>query len=161
MINARDLTEWAHVDALYQGYHNALLYLQGMKCPSNVGNPYINDPTVVAFCTFGNSHALALLPEISSRAMKAAFNQKWIVSRRGRPEAFAGRVHLTKTGIVQDPISSELLDSDVLDEIFKKFGSYLLPQAYVEGSPTHPSYPSGHAVVAGACVTFLKVYTHM
>ena len=27
---------------------------------------------------------------------------------------------------------------------------------YAEGSPTHPSWPSGHAVVAGACVTVIK-----
>lgn len=27
-----------------------------------------------------------------------------------------------------------------------------------EGSPTHPSYPAGHATIAGACVTVLKAY---
>lgn len=30
--------------------------------------------------------------------------------------------------------------------------------AYPEGSPTHPSYGSGHATVAGACVTILKAW---
>jgi membrane-associated phospholipid phosphatase len=29
---------------------------------------------------------------------------------------------------------------------------------YPEGSPLHPSYPSGHAIVAGSCVTILKAY---
>ena len=28
--------------------------------------------------------------------------------------------------------------------------------AYPEGCPAHPSYPAGHAVIAGACVTVLK-----
>ena len=37
-------------------------------------------------------------------------------------------------------------------------GTYLLPQAFPEGSPTHPSYPSGHATIAGACVTILKAF---
>jgi hypothetical protein len=37
-------------------------------------------------------------------------------------------------------------------------GSYLLPQAFREGSPTHPSYGAGHATVAGACVTILKAW---
>jgi hypothetical protein len=37
-------------------------------------------------------------------------------------------------------------------------GSYLLPQAWPEGSPTHPSYGAGHATVAGACVTILKAW---
>jgi hypothetical protein len=32
----------------------------------------------------------------------------------------------------------------------------LLPQVFPEGSPLHPSYGSGHATVAGACVTILK-----
>ncbi|MEP7340056.1 MAG: phosphoesterase, partial [Acidobacteriota bacterium] len=38
----------------------------------------------------------------------------------------------------------------------RKYGSYLLPIAFAEGSPTHPAYGSGHATVAGACVTILK-----
>ena len=35
--------------------------------------------------------------------------------------------------------------------------TYLVPQAVNEGSPTHPSYPSGHAVQNGAFATVLKV----
>jgi len=31
-----------------------------------------------------------------------------------------------------------------------------LPLQYPEGSPAHPAWPAGHAVVAGACVTVLK-----
>jgi membrane-associated phospholipid phosphatase len=30
--------------------------------------------------------------------------------------------------------------------------------AIPEGSPTHPSYPAGHAAIAGACVTVLKAF---
>jgi len=37
-------------------------------------------------------------------------------------------------------------------------GTYLLPMAFPEGSPTHPSYGAGHATVAGACVTVLKAF---
>lgn len=36
--------------------------------------------------------------------------------------------------------------------------TYLLPQAFPEGSPVHPSYGAGHATVAGACVTILKAF---
>ena len=36
--------------------------------------------------------------------------------------------------------------------------NYLLPMAFVEGSPMHPSYGAGHATVAGACVTVLKAF---
>ena len=34
----------------------------------------------------------------------------------------------------------------------------LLPMAFSEGSPMHPSYGAGHATVAGACVTMLKAF---
>ena len=40
--------------------------------------------------------------------------------------------------------------------VFDKHGTYLLPQAFPEGSPPHPAYGAGHATVAGACVTILK-----
>lgn len=39
--------------------------------------------------------------------------------------------------------------------------NYLLPMAFPEGSPTHPSYGAGHATVAGACVTVLKAFFDM
>ena len=41
-----------------------------------------------------------------------------------------------------------------------KFGTAYLPQAYPEGSPLHPSFPAGHAEIAGACVTILKAFTN-
>jgi len=34
----------------------------------------------------------------------------------------------------------------------------LLPMAFPEGSPMHPSYAAGHATVAGACITILKAF---
>ena len=40
------------------------------------------------------------------------------------------------------------------DKCFKR----LLPMAFREGSPMHPSYGAGHATVAGACVTILKAF---
>ena len=39
--------------------------------------------------------------------------------------------------------------------------NYLLPLAFPEGSPMHPSYGAGHATVAGACVTILKAFFEM
>lgn len=158
MINGRDLAEWVHMDALYQGYHHALLYLLGIGCPANVGNPYNSNATQVGFGTLGGPDILALLPEVSSRALKAAWNQKWCVHRRTRPDGFCSRVHLTKTAITSDPIHTDLLNSGVLTDVYNKWNSYLLPLSYIEGSPTHPSYPAGHATVAGACVTLLKAW---
>src|SRR5437762_11866202 len=53
-------------------------------------------------------------------------------------------------------INGEVLESRAVKAIYEQFGSFLLPQAYPEGSPLHPSYGAGHATVAGACVTMLK-----
>jgi hypothetical protein len=82
--------------------------------------------------------------------------QKWMVHRRLRPEELAGRIeiHLGKSASV--PLDEALLASSGLSEIRRRHGSALLPQAYPEGCPTHPSYPAGHAVIAGACATVLK-----
>src|SRR6185295_4619445 len=54
------------------------------------------------------------------------------------------------------PLPAGLLSSIALEETRKRHGTVLLPQAYPEGCPTHPSYPAGHAVISGACATVLK-----
>src|SRR6185295_6515827 len=56
------------------------------------------------------------------------------------------------------PLHSDVLNSQAVAETFSKFGTYLMPMAFAEGSPTHSSYGSGHATVAGACVTALKAF---
>ena len=75
-----------------------------------------------------------------------------------RPEVLAGRVHNHLRGAVSYPLHSSLLNSKGSQQVFSRYGSYLLPQVYPEGSPTHPSYPSGHATIAGACATVLKAF---
>jgi hypothetical protein len=88
----------------------------------------------------------------------AAWFQKWLVHRRTRPEEFGGRVHKTATGAINYPIHTDLMNSAALKAVFAANGNYLLPQAYAEGCPLHPSYPSGHATVAGACSVMLKAF---
>jgi hypothetical protein len=46
----------------------------------------------------------------------------------------------------------------VLPLVNSQYGSYLLPMAFPEGSPTHPAYPAGHATISGACTTILKAF---
>jgi hypothetical protein len=50
------------------------------------------------------------------------------------------------------------LQNGDLSNHFPKNGTYLLPQAFPEGCPTHPAYGSGHATVAGTCATVLKAW---
>jgi hypothetical protein len=170
VVNGRDLSEWVHIDVLFQAYFNACLILMtppdgsdiggGIGCPFNAGNPYLDNPTQNGFCTFGPPAAKSLVCEVASRCLKATWHKKWQIHRRLRPEAYGGRVEVQ---LNQDPgrydgaLHPSLFSSSVLDEIEShNGGSFLLPMAFPEGSPTHPSYTAGHATVAGACITILK-----
>jgi hypothetical protein len=129
-----------------------------MNAARDSGNPYIDSNTQWGFGTFGSPHILCLVTEVVSRALKAMWFQKWNVHRRMRPETFGGRIHNHITGRAHYPIDEEILNSDAVEEVCNKYGTYLLPQAFPEGSPTHPAYGAGHAVIAGACVTILKAW---
>jgi membrane-associated phospholipid phosphatase len=159
LSSGRDLATYVHTDFTYQAYLNACLTLTGMGAPLDAGNPYRHARTERGFATFGTPHLLDLVARAANAALKAAWFQKWLVHRRLRPEAFGGRVHNHKTGAAGYPIHQDLLTrSAVLDAVYRKYGSYLLPVSYPEGAPAHPAYPAGHAAVAGACVTVLKAF---
>ncbi|HZP41079.1 MAG TPA: vanadium-dependent haloperoxidase [Candidatus Binatia bacterium] len=154
----RDLAAWVHGDALYQAYLNACLVLLALGAPLDPGLPPRRSRNQDGFVEFGAPHVLSLVTEVATRALKAVWFEKWFVHRRLRPEEFGGRVHNLLTGAVLYPIHRELLDSPVLGAVRDAHGSYLLPQAFPEGCPCHPAYGSGHATVAGACVTVLKAF---
>jgi len=168
--NGRDLSAWVHVDVLFQAYFNACLIMLtppdpsddvtggGLGVPLNPGNPYRGSRTQIGFGTFGAPGIKALLCEVASRALKAQWYQKWFVHRRLRPEAFGGIVHVqqTKNRYPAGTLHDAVLHSEAAARTYDKNGTWLLPMAFPEGSPTHPAYGSGHATVAGACVTVLK-----
>jgi len=161
MHAGRNLAAWTHVDVLNQGYYVALLVLESLGVPPNPGNPYNNSRTQLGFGTFGNDHAAGVVGEVAYRALERSWFQKWFVHRRTRPEGGGGIVHLIKTGQgskTTGTLDRTLLNSSAVQHTFNKFGSFLLPQAFPEGSPAHPSYPTGHGVVAGACITVLKFF---
>ncbi|MGH9972440.1 MAG: vanadium-dependent haloperoxidase [Nitrososphaeraceae archaeon] len=173
--NGRDLATYVHFDALYQAYCTACFYLLRTGAEFADGIPFKNSNKQEGFGTFGGPHILSLVTEVATRALKAVWLQKYFVHRRLRPEAFAGLIDAHKA---QDQradytgkIHSSILNSPLLDKVFErneklnkkhnrgnKQGSYLLPLAFPEGSPIHPSYGAGHATVAGACVTILKAW---
>lgn len=105
--------------------------------------------------------------------------QKFNVHRRLRPEAVGGLIHRHLSsigkGAVEYPELGDLVNAlrPILDRVemhnaeqnrapdrrrdpSARHASYLLPMAFPEGSPMHPSYGAGHATVAGACATILK-----
>ena len=179
----RDLATYVHFDALYEAYLNACLILLSIQAPAGTppdqGNPYIDSRTQDGFGTFGGPHVLSLVTEVATRALKAVWHQKWGVHRRLRPEEFGGRIHVHLRGLPARPgypavppgrfpqIHPDILDTSpgsVLERVRARnvasFGNdtYLLPQAFAEGCPTHPAYGAGHATVAGAGVTVLKAF---
>jgi len=159
--NGRCLAAFTHVDVLYQAYLTAFLVLNTIGAPLNPGNPYIGSRTENGFGTFGAPDFTATLAEVATKALNAAWYQKWFVHLRPRPEAHGGLVHLIKTGQgnkTDATFSNVILNSKGLKQSFSKYGTWLLSQAFPEGSPMHPSYPTGHGVVAGACLTVLKFF---
>lgn len=157
ITRGRDLGEYVHKDHPYQAYLNA-----GLICLNLPGaldeSPYSAAMREGGFVTFGVAGLLDLVATAAVTSLRVAWFHKWLIHRKLRPEAFGGRIHNHMTGAANYPINHEILNSPVLDNIFSQQGNYLLPQAFPEGSPTHPSYPAGHATIAGACVTVLKAF---
>ncbi|HEY0014882.1 MAG TPA: hypothetical protein VGC13_01135 [Longimicrobium sp.] len=150
-----------------------------LEFPKDQGNPYdppgtaMDSRTQAPFATFGPPHLLQALSEVLGRALRAVWWQKWGVHRRLRPEEYGGRVHNHVTGARTYPLHASIVESLTLAPTAEKparlsqyFGnagerfptSYLLPQAYPEGAPTHPAYGAGHAAGSGALVTILKAF---
>jgi hypothetical protein len=168
--NGRDLTAYTRVDVLYQAYFVAFLVLAGLGAKTTAGNPYgrpggpiLPSNTQKAFGTLGGPDAAGTIAEMATRALKASWNRKWIVDMRLRPEEYGALVEARRTGSTPVPqasaeLHSDVLTSAVLPKILAQYGTHLLPQAFPEGSPTHPCYTGGHATVAGACCTAIKFF---
>lgn len=156
--NGRDLGEWVHLDVLFQAYFNAVVLLLGMGAKVDSNNPYLENRNQGGFGTFGPPHIQSMVCSVATNALRAVWYQKWFVHRRLRPEAFAGRIHNHLTKAVTYPIHQDILNSEAVQEVYRRNSTYLLPMAFVEGCPTHPAYGAGHATVAGACVTVLKAW---
>jgi hypothetical protein len=165
MRTGRDTAAYTQVDQLYQAYLIAYLVCSSLNIPSNPGNPYLGYPHDKPFGTFGGPDIIATIGAVAKAAINAVWYQKWRVHLRHRPEAGGGIVHLLKTGKLNATDAAKLgnldivLNSGALNLSYLRNGSYLLSQAFPEGSPTHPAYPTGHGTVAGACITVLKFFT--
>lgn len=172
MTTPRDLATYVHYDALYEAYLNACLILIGLGAPVDPGLPFrLSDykDKQRGFAQFGDPHILTLVTEVATRALKAVRYQKFNVHRRLRPEAVGGWMYQRRNGsnAVKDRLRAlsrmEMAfngNSGIGAELNAANGNnnWLLPMAFREGSPTHPSYGAGHATVAGACCTILKAW---
>lgn len=163
--NGRDLAQFVHYDYITQAFLQAAVFifnaypetvLQYNLYQLNHTNPYKNSRIQMPFGTFCSPHLEDWLGRAAGLALKAAWYNKWAVHRRLRPEMFGGRVYNTLTSAANYPIPASLLRSQAVQAVVQANGNALLPQAYVEGCPLHPSYPAGHAAIAGACATVMK-----
>jgi hypothetical protein len=153
------LAAWVHTDFSYQAFIDAALILLAYGAPVlDPGNPYRASTRQGPFVTFGGPLVLDLVARVARDALMAAWFQKWQVHRKVRPEAYGGVIENTlNRGNLQHE-NAVLLSSAAPGAVHARFGTYLLPMAYPEGAPAHPSYPAGHAVIAGACSTVLKAF---
>ena len=168
LYSARALTEAVHGEPVYQHYFQTSLILARLGARPNPGWPqYANQINLI---TGNGSDSLeSALGSVCDYASKHVWYWKWQHYRNLRPETFGLWTHDVKTGLVPNEgnfdISDVLLCNKILTDIVAYNSawtngeiSYTLPQTYREGAPVHPSYASGHAIVAGACATILKIY---
>ncbi len=157
--NGRDLAWFVHHDFSFQIFLSTALMLTSYGTGAiHPNNPYLRTTTEAGFATFGAPNILDMVVRAANYALRAAWFQKWAVHMRLRPEVYAARVHQVVARVKNYPVHPEVLRSDALTRLVARTGSALLPLSYPEGSPAHPAYPSGHATIAGACVTMLKAF---
>jgi membrane-associated phospholipid phosphatase len=163
----RDLTRYVHRDYTFQAFLNAALVLISLGGEYVAPNPYVMKACAITsnrtwltteegFCTFGGPQVLDAVAAVARLALLATWNQKWLLHRRLRPEAYAQRVDAAIKHNQDIQIHQDLRECTA--RYFLKHNNLLLPMAYPEGAPAHPSYPAGHAAIAGACATVLKAY---
>lgn len=122
------------------------------------------------FALFGGPHILSLVTEVATRGLKAVRYQKFNNHLRLRPEALAARMDKAKEIEEAHPalcgaFTKMRAQIEKTVEAVADFNertvttrSALLPMAFAEGSPMHPTYGAGHATVAGACTTIVKAF---
>lgn len=161
IYSGRVLGSVVHNDPMYYAYYNAaLISLQnGLKLEYN------GTSVTSAWTDQGPPDCLASIAEVALAALRVAWNSKYNIGLKLRPEVMAYRIDQiyndVLTGSDFEQIKNYLsYGKETLDEVFNKNtnSNYLLTLMYPEGSPAHPSWTAGHAVLAGACITILKAF---
>ncbi|MBE9141438.1 phosphatidic acid phosphatase [Nodosilinea sp. LEGE 07088] len=184
----RDGGQWVHIDFPHQAGLWATIMLLGLGAETSAAIPYGRDiTTAYAFGSLGGPDVSIQSGLAGVYALKHAWFQKWCVHRRLRPEVYAQRLELFRRGQLGSSAANPCHDAkfndlfgegaevwrqtQVLDRIYAHNhqqniahnrgnceGTWLLPMAYPEGSPTHPAYPGGHSAFIAAAATVAKAY---
>ena len=165
IYNGRGLGTLVHSDFVYQQFY----YAAAMLAHGGTRHAAYTDvdPTNSgAFLTNGGpAFQATAVAAVSANALTAAWVQKWRHHCKLRPETMAARVATGMAGDTPVYYAPSLLNNaqSTIDAV-KAFNQAnggdnapFLPLLYAEGSPTHPAYPAGHAVIAGANATILKL----
>src|SRR5262245_23502720 len=159
ICSARELAEYVHRDFSFQAYMNAALIMLALgRDALSPTNPYRDSRTQFGDITLGSKNILSLVAQAALLGQKGAYFHKWQVHRRLRPECFGGRIETHATGRREYDLHGDILQCDAVARVRWQYGTRLLPAAFPEGCPTHPSYPAAHACNAGACATILKAF---
>ena len=159
--DGRGLGAYTHLDVLYQAYFTAYMVLGTIGAPVNPGNPYVGSRTQNGFGTFGGADFAAAITAVAGLAINNVWYQKWYIHLRQRPESGGAILRQILTGngrTIDARLNDNVLNSLAVQSSFNRYGDYFLPQAFPEGSPTHPAYLTGHGTFAGACITVLKFF---
>lgn len=166
----RHLATIVNAEPPFQEYLLAALYLLDPNTAAGELDPglaYVsrdNDGGVFNYTGGGPVGLLDMVTRAGRQALLAAFYQKYYVHFRCRPETYAGRIHAQRRhdgvdfGISELVTNSETLSTAMEGDSGRTDDTDYLSTVYVEGSPVHPAYPSGHSVIAGACGTVLKTW---
>jgi hypothetical protein len=155
----RELAEFVHQDFSFQPYLNAALIMLGLgEDALSPTNPYRGSKTQFGDITFGAKNVVSLVAQAALLGQKGSYYHKWLVHRRLRPEVFGARLEVHAAGRKSYDVHPDVLRCDAVARVLSATGSRLLPSAFPEGCPTHPSYSSAHAANAGACATILKAF---
>jgi hypothetical protein len=166
------MATYVHFDALYEAYLNACLWLINAKAPFDPNFRHLLSDTrhTTGFALYGGPHILSLMTEVATRGLKAVRFQKFNNHLRLRPEALAGRIHRSdeldghfpslcgRFAGLRDQLADTVAEVEAFNLNAVGDSTALLPMAFKEGSPMHPTYGAGHATVAGACTTIVKAF---
>ncbi|MBR7742710.1 hypothetical protein KC207_05330 [Phycicoccus sp. BSK3Z-2] len=155
LTTPRDVATYVHYDALYQAYLVACLIMlaDGTRFPKDPGLPESDSRTRSAFASFGGPHVLALVTEVSSRALKAVWRQKWMHHRRARPEVVAALLTLNATADAATHLPQQDL-RDALDELRGKIPPGLLARVSAHNAAQN-ARTDGHVVQDAAAAAGL------
>jgi hypothetical protein len=154
----RHLATIVNAEPPYQEYLIATIQLLGdVEFDKRLPYRKRDQGKVFDYTETGPPGLLDMVARAGRQALLAAFYQKYYQHFRCRPETYAGRLHAQRHGGreafgIDDLVADAALLSSRADD------TAYLSTAYVEGSPVHPAYPSGHSVIAGACGTVLKTW---